>query len=117
MDYPEFETIADFSKRINLPDNMVRGMVKQGLLPCLPSGKRNYYICVVEAIKVLREQACKTAKEIGMTMPVPIKTLSPVPIKTLSDEAIVLPAFKRTSNKKGRIPDKVKARLEQEKAV
>lgn len=109
MDYPEFETIADFSKRINLPDNMVRGMVKQGLLPCLPSGKRNYYICVVEAIKVLREQACKTAKEIGMTMP--------VPIKTLSDEAIVLPAFKRTSNKKGRIPDKVKARLEQEKAV
>lgn len=104
---PLFETIDDFSERVNLPPSLIRGYVNQGIIPHLRIGKRKVKICVPEALNFLRAYAGKTANEIAMQMP--------VPIITRKNPIVTLPEFERKTKYKGRIPDKVKARMQAEK--
>lgn len=102
MDLPEFESIDKFAKRVNLPSSFIRGLAKQGILPCLKPGSRNIHVCVSSAMEFLRQYAGKTASTIALSMP--------VPINTVPNNIVELPETDYKT-RKGRIPDKVKARM------
>lgn len=94
---PIMETVSDFAKRTNLPEKVIRAMVKQGQLPLLKTaGNCHVRIHVDAALEVLKQIAIHSAAEIAATMPVPIRTNRF--IKTASNER----------KYKGRPPDKVR---------
>ncbi|WP_231038399.1 hypothetical protein [Pectinatus frisingensis] len=102
---PEFESVDSFAKRVNLPAGFIRALAKQGVLPCLKPGSRNIHICVSSAVEFLRKYAGQNANNIAMVMP--------VPVKVLSDNVVKIPEMDVTKRRKGRIPDKVKARMKE----
>ncbi len=71
---PTFESILAFSKRVSLPERLIRAMVKQGQLPHVKSGTR-VKIHIEAALEAIKKHSEKTAIEIAETMPVPLYTL------------------------------------------
>lgn len=77
---PAFESISSFAKRINLPDGLVRAMVKQGRIPHIKTGKTHVRIHIEAALEAVKHHAEQNAGEIAMTMPLPINVPVPVPV-------------------------------------
>lgn len=91
----DFETIADFSKRTNLPRRLIDALIKQGVLPHINSG-RHAHIHIEGAQEALKMYSAQSAEEIAATMPVPIRLMT-VKSKTNTERKY-----------KGRPPDKIR---------
>lgn len=97
MEQPAFETIAAFSKRVNLPDGVVRRMVKQGELPHVTTGKTHVKIHIEAALEAIRYYAERKASELQTNMPIPVN---------LANIPQLVPRSERKY--KGRPPDAVR---------
>lgn len=91
------ETISVFAKRVNLPERLIRTMVKQGQLPHLKLiGKCHVRIHVEAALEALKQYSLQSAEEIAAVLPVPMR-LYHQPPKAASERKY-----------KGRPPDAVR---------
>lgn len=86
-----FETVREFAKRVNLPEQLIRCMVYQGQLPHVRPKKSWVKINVPMAIHALNLLSLKTAEDLAAQMPVPIKLMP-----------------QREKRHKGRLPDKIR---------
>ena len=93
-----FETIREFSQRVNLPEQLIRCLVKQGKLPHIKPKSCWVKIHVQSALLALDTTSATTAEELAAKMPVPIK---------------IMP--KREKKHHGRLPDKVRLAKKAEK--
>jgi len=93
-----FETIREFSQRVNLPEQLIRCLVKQGKLPHIKPKSCWVKIHVQSALVALDALSATTAEELVLKMPVPIK---------------IMP--KREKKHQGRLPDKVRLAQKAEK--
>jgi hypothetical protein len=73
MTEPAFETVESFAKRTGLPVNLIRGMVRQGQLAHIKTGRCHVRICIDVALEQLRQHATQNAEEIALSMPVPVR--------------------------------------------
>lgn len=80
MDETAFETIAVFSKRVNLPDAVIRQMVKQGQIPHMKISKNSVRVHIGGGLEAVKKYAELTAMEVAATMPVPIHIVCPPPV-------------------------------------
>ncbi|WP_455577308.1 hypothetical protein [Anaerosinus sp.] len=92
-----FESIADFSKRVNLPERLIRSLVKQGQLPHMKLGKCHAKVHIEAGLEFLKLYSQQNANEIATSMPVPIN-ISNIPMP-------------KSKKHKGRLPDKVRLGL------
>lgn len=95
-----FESVPKFSKRIGLPETLVRCLVKQGKLPHV-RGNKHVQINIPASLDALKALSAATAEEIAATMPVPM-TIRPASGKRSKPE----------NNRKyrGRVPDAIRLR-------
>ena len=93
-----FETIKEFSNRVNLPEQLIRCLVKQGKLPHIKPKSCWVKIHVKSALLALDTMSATTAEELAAKMPVPIK---------------IMP--KREKKHQGRLPDKIRLAQKAEK--
>ena len=103
MENTIFETPAKFAKRVELPEHLIRSMVKQGQLPYMNTGKCHVRIHVESALTALKQYAQQSATEIAASMPVPIKII----------KSVVKPVIDRKY--KGRPPDSVRLAMKKAK--
>lgn len=94
---PTFESIAAFSKRVNLPERLVRSLVRQGQLPHVKTGKCHVRIHVEAGMEAIKQYSEQTAEEIAATMP--------VPMRIISTQRTKIPTERKY---RGRPPDKVR---------
>jgi len=71
----KFETVPEFAERAGLPERVIRMMARQGQLPILDPKAYRPKIEVEGAIEVLKKSAGKTAEEILLGLPAPIKIM------------------------------------------
>lgn len=93
-----FETIKEFAIRVNLPEQLIRCLVKQGKLPHIKPKSCWVKINVKSALLALDVMSATTAEELAEKMPVPIK---------------IMP--KREKKHQGRLPDKIRLAQKAEK--
>ena len=103
MSLPIFETPANFAKRTDLPEQLIRSMVKQGQLPHMKTGKCHVRIHVEASLEAIKQYSQQSATEIAASMPVPIKII----------KSAVKPATDRKY--KGRPPDSVRLAMKKAK--
>ncbi len=92
-----FETIAAFAKRVNLPDSVIRRMVKRGELPHITTGKTHVKVHIEAAMEAIRQYAERKASELQSNMPTPVN---------LANIPQLVPRSERKH--KGRPPDTVR---------
>lgn len=91
------ETISDFAKRVNLPEKLIRRMVRQGQIPHLKTiGNCHVRIHVEAALEALKQYSLQSAEEIAAALPVPMRLYQQAP-KAVSERKY-----------KGRPPDAVR---------
>jgi hypothetical protein len=67
-----FESIANFSKRVSLPERLIRALVKQGQLPHVMLGACHAKVHIKAGLEFLKTFSNQNANQIAMSMPVPI---------------------------------------------
>jgi len=67
---PTFESPPVFAKRVNLPEDTIRLLAKEGKLPHIKPGKSHIQICVEAAGVALQKMAEETATYQADRMPV-----------------------------------------------
>lgn len=91
------ETIRDFAKRVNLPEKLIRLMVRQGQLPHVKTnGNCHVRIHVEAALEAIKQYSIQTAEAIAATLPIPMR-LYRMPPKSADERKY-----------KGRPPDAVR---------
>ena len=86
-----FETPPQFAKRTSIDYKIILGMVRQGTLPFIKTGKKGVRISVDGGIKALEKLSLDNAKDLATQMPAPLK---------------LIPRTERKN--KGRLPDKIR---------
>ncbi len=95
-----FESIPNFAKRVNLPERLLRVMVRQGQISHIKPGKSHAMVHVEAALEDLKKFSQQTAEEIAEMLPVPFKALHPKPRKKAE--------YKPAKKPRGRLPDSIR---------
>jgi len=65
-----FESPPVFAERVNLPEDTIRLLAKEGKIPYIKPGKSHIHICVEPAIAALQKMAEETANYQADRMPI-----------------------------------------------
>ena len=74
-----FETPAKFAKRTNLPERLIRALVRQGQLPHIKTGNCHVKIHIEGALEAVKQYSQQSAEAIAANLPVPIRIIKQHP--------------------------------------